>query len=65
MSTAHPVSFTKEGGIVPLKQQHCSAKVPVSLPSHDRGYFFPQPWRIPTTAVGRSRHGRGELPIPV
>jgi len=44
-----------------LTSRYCSARVTVSLPSHGRGDFFPQPWQAPTTAVGRSRHGRDEL----
>ena len=35
--------------------------VPVSLTSHGRGSFSSRPWEDATTAVERSRHGRGEL----
>ncbi|KAB6078688.1 hypothetical protein DW691_08900 [Bacteroides xylanisolvens] len=60
-----PVQLSKYACIVWLVCLYSWAKVPLSLPSHGRGNIFSRLWEDPTTAVERSRHGRGELTISV
>ena len=61
----HPLNNRCTTVILPLSHNHLYINVPILLTSYGRGDFFPQPWRVPTTAVGRSCHGRDELKIPV
>ena len=60
-----PLNIRHTTGILISFNNYCSIRIPVYLILHGRGSFFPQPWRVPTTAVGRSCHGRGKLMIPV
>ena len=56
-----PLNIRHTTGILISFNNYCSIRIPVYLILHGRGSFFPQPWRVPTTAVGRSCHGRGKI----